>query len=85
MNKNQQRLALASQSQHAYYFNISSTWEQLMIDILRIVQKVIDWDHNISQGTVREIIAYLDHQLWIVNYEIGYIGAKLTINAETAV
>ena len=84
INKNQQRLLLASKLKHPRNFNVS-TWEKLIIDVSTEVQRLIEIDHNISQGTVKLIIAYLYNQLNIVNYEIAYIGAKLTINAETTI
>ena len=83
-SKNQQRLLLASQLRHPYNSRIS-TWEKLIIDISKEVQSFIENDNKISQGTVRQIIAYLHHQFHIVNYEIDYIGAKLTNVAETTI
>ena len=83
-SKNQQQLLLASQLRHPYNLNMS-TWEKLIVDISREVQIFIELDRNISQGTVRQIIAYLYHQFYIVNYEIEYIGTRLTINAETTI
>ena len=62
-----------------------STWEKLIIDISTKVQGFIEKDHKISQATVKQIIAYLEHQFHILNYEIGYIGAKLTYIAETTI
>ena len=83
-SKNQQRLLLASQLRHPYNLRMS-TWEKLIIDISTKVEDFIENDHKISQGTVRQIIAYLYRQFYIVNYEIDYIGAKLTNVAETMI
>ena len=83
-SKKQQRLLLASHLRNPSNFNMS-TWEKLIIDISTVVQSFIEKDHKISQGTVKQIIAYLDRQFHIVNYEIDYIGAKLTNVAETTI
>ena len=83
-SKNQQRLLLASHLRHPYNLRMS-TWEKLIIDISTKVQGFIESDRKISQGTVKQIIAYLDNQFHIVNYEIDYIGAKLTNVAETTI
>ena len=84
INKSKQRLLLASQLRNPYNFKMS-TWEKLVQDISVGVQKFIETDHNISQGTVKQIINHLTYQFYIVNYEIGHIGAKLTNNAETTI
>ena len=84
ISKNQQRLLLASQLKHPYNPKIN-TWEKLITDISTKVRGFIENDHKISQGTVRQIIAYLYHQFHIVNYEIDHIGAKLTNVAETTI
>ena len=84
ISKNQQRLLLGSQLRHPYNFKMN-TWEKLILDISKEVQTFIRSDHNISQGTVKQIINYLYHLFHIVNYEIDYIGVKLTNVAETTI
>ena len=84
ISKNQQRLLLASQLSDPYNPKMS-TWEKLIVDISTNVQSFIEKDHEIPQGTVKQIVAYLDHQFHIVNYEIDYIGAQLTNVAETTI
>ena len=83
-NKNQQRLLLASELGHPCNVKMS-TWENLILDISKEVQTFIGYDHDISQGTVKQIINYLYHRYSIVNYEIDYIGVKLTNVAETII
>ena len=82
--KRKQRLLLASQLKDPNNSNIS-TWKSLVLRLSEETKKYVGEDVNISQGTVREIINLLYSQIQIVNYEIDYIGAKLTNTAECSI
>ena len=84
VNKWKQQLILVSQLRNPDNVEMS-TWEKLIYRISEKVKVVIQKDVNISQGTVKEIINYLCSEIRIVNYEISYIGAKLTNTAESTI
>ena len=84
VNKMKQKLILASQLRNPDNFEMSM-WEKLISRISAKVKKFIQKDVNISQGTVKEIINYLCSEIRLVNYEISFIGAKLTNAAESTI
>ena len=61
-----------------------STWKKLIDNISSKVQEIIEFDPEISQGTVKQLVNFLCSTLKHVNYEINYIQARLTIAAERA-
>ena len=81
LDKNNQILLLASLLR-APDDNTLSTWDKFVKNISTKVQEFIARDPNISQGTVREIANYLCSLYTLVNYEIGFIQAKLSNTAE---
>ena len=82
--KRKQRLLLASRLKCPNNANIS-TWMSLILKLHDETENFIRKDASISQGTVKEIINLLYSQLQIVNYEIDYIGVKLTNAAECSI
>ena len=57
------------------------TW-QLLIEDIATVKKFIDHDPTVSPGTIKEIINHLYSIFQIVNYELGFIQARMTNTAE---
>ena len=82
--KRKQRLLLASRLKCPNNANIS-TWMSLILKLHSETENFIRKDASISQGTVKEIINLLYSQLQIINYEIDYIGVKLTNAAECSI
>ena len=84
VNKTKQQLILASQLKNPNNHR-TSTWEKVISKICTKAKKFIQRDVNITQGTVKEIINFLYFEIKLVNYEIAYIGAKLTITADSII
>ena len=82
--KRKQILLLASKLKAPDNFN-RSTWEKLINDVKLRVRVFINKYPNISHSTVKEIVNFLSHICKVVNYEINYIEAKLTIAAERTI
>ena len=59
-----------------------STWEKLITNISKRVQKFTKIDMIVSHSTVKEIVDFLSRICKLVNYEINFIEAKLTNAAE---
>ena len=81
LDKSNQILLLASLLKAPENFTLS-TWNKFVNNITTNIQEFIDRDPNISQGTVKELVNFLYSLYKIVNYEIGYIEAKLSNTAE---
>ena len=62
-----------------------STWSKLIHNISSFVEGLLKPKQQIPKGTVREIIHFLCTTFRLVNYEIGYINAKLTNIAEMTI
>ena len=58
-----------------------SSWEVLLDDISD-VRAFLEEDPNVSPGTVKLMVNHLCHIIYIVNYEISFIKAKLSVSAE---
>ena len=84
LDQNSQILLLASELRSPDNF-FQITWEKLVDDITSEVQSFIQEDPFISHGTVKEIINFLCTIFKLVNYEINYIGARLTNTAERTI
>ena len=84
LDKNNQILLLASLLK-APEDSTLSTWEKFVDKIITSVQEYIAGDPNISQGTVKEIVNFLYSLYKIVNYEIGFIEARLSNTAERTI
>ena len=82
--KRKQRSLLASQLKDPNNSKMS-TWKSLILRLCAEIENFVGKDVNISQGTVKEMINFLYSQIQIVNYEIDYIGAKLTNAAESSI
>ena len=61
-----------------------STWSKLMKDIASKVQELIHDSHNL-QSIVKQLVNYLCFVFKLVNYEINFIQAQLTIAAERTI
>ena len=59
-----------------------STWEKLITDISKRILEFTKNDQMISHSTVKEIVDFLSRICKLVNYEIEFIEAKLTNEAE---
>ena len=57
------------------------SWELLIHDISEM-KRFVDEDPNVPPATVRKVINHLCHILNVVNHEISFIQAKLTVKAE---
>ena len=84
LDKNSQILRLSSQLKDPSTSKIS-TWNKFVNNISSNVRLYTERDPNISQGTVKEIVNYLYSEYKLVNYEIGFIEARLSDAAERAI
>ena len=84
LNKSKQILLLASSLRAPDDFTLS-TWDLFVNNIFTNVQAFIGRDPSISQGTVKEIVNFLYSLYKIVNYEIGFIEARLSNTAERTI
>ena len=78
-----QILTLASQLKSPRNLHVS-TW-QLLIEDIDTVKKFIDIDPSVSPVTIKEIINHLYSIFQVVNYELGFIQARLTNTAERTI
>ena len=62
-----------------------STWSKLIDNISSEVEHLLSNDPLMSQGTVKKLVHYLSHTFKRINYEINYIQAKLTNEAEITI
>ena len=65
--------------------SIISTWDKLLEKISIRVTELTNADPDITQGTIKLMINFFHNTFKLVNYEINYIHAKLTIAAETII
>ena len=82
--KRKQRSLLASQLKDPNNSKVS-TWKSLLLRLCIETENFVGKDVDISQGTIKEIINFMYSQIQIVNYEIDYIGVKLTNAAESSI
>ena len=80
MDKKTQILLLASKLQDPN--TRKSIWEKLIQKICKEVQALIVPKPKVSQATVKQIVHLLSDCIKIINYEISFIEANLTIHAE---
>ena len=61
--------------------NDKSSWE-VLIDDISVIKTFAEEDPNVSPATVKKMVNHLCHLINVVNYELSFIQAKLSVTAE---
>ena len=61
--------------------NNKGSWE-LLIDDISVIKTFAEEDPNVSPATVKKMVNHLCRLINVVNYEISFIQAKLSVTAE---